>query len=341
MPTIERKIVNLSAAVSIAKKNDTEPRFSMLAYTGKPIDSWWGAFVIDLSGIETKEKTPVLMNHDYGAIVGWSDEVVKDAGGLLFSGVFSQLTEEGKKVVSLADEGFPWQASIGVKPLSIRFLKSAEETEIINGVPLSGPMEIWTKSHVGEVSVTPWGIDSDTSMTRLSESGKVSVEIEPNEKGDKEMPMNLLELKEKHPDLYREVFELGAISVDIQKIRDEAIGAERSRVVAILSEKADPEATVNAIKDGTSVDGAYKLFYQAEKAKRATELSALEASGNNALGHQSPVDPPKKIDDPSAEVSRRAVEMSIKDKITLAEATQLVLSQDKDLSEKYRQQFNV
>ncbi|MDX9788897.1 MAG: hypothetical protein RBT11_19125 [Desulfobacterales bacterium] len=341
MPKIERSIVNISAPVELseAAEGSKSRRFSVLAYTGKQIDTWFGAFVIDIKGIKTKAKVPILRSHDHGKIVGWSEKTAKDDAGLSLSGVFSDSTDAGKEVLALADEGFPWQASVGVRPLQIRQL-GAKETMEVNGKVLSGPnVEVWTKSLVGEVSVVPWGADNDTSIALLSAGDRVSVETTFYTEGGSDM--DLKELKEKHPALYDEVFALGAASVDVNSARVEAASAERERVTAILSENADSTATLQAIKDGTSVDGAFKLFYKAEKERKTAELAALAASGNNAIGHQTPATPAPVITDPAAEVSRQALALSVKEKISLADATTRILTEDKTLADKYWSQFTV
>ena len=77
-----------------------------------------------------------------------------------------------------------------------------------------------------------------------------------------------------------------------------------------------------------------------EKAKKAAALGELSESAGNALGHVTPKDPAPAVDDPAREVSNRAVVLSQKDKISLAEATALVLATDKHLAAQYWGQFN-
>lgn len=339
----KRSIINLSSCVELRANPQTKDEaraFSINAYTGKVLDSFWSQFIIDLSGIKTKPKTPILRNHDDGRIVGWADGKAVDDTGLNLSGKFSRATADAKEVLDLAEEGFPWQASVGIQPLQVRVL-GKNETMDVNGQTVSGPdMEVWTQSFVGEVSIVPWGRDNDTSVAMLSKGGDVTVDIIQPENQETEDMKDTMELKEKYPDLYREVFELGAASVDIDAAKTDGAAAERDRVTAILSEKADLSATEQAIKEGLSVEGSYKLFYEAEKAKKALSLQELAASADNAIGHTAPKDPEPEIKDPSAEVSMKAQAMAVEKKINLADATRMVLAENPKLAASYYNQFN-
>jgi capsid assembly protease len=100
--------------------------------------------------------------------------------------------------------------------------------------------------------------------------------------------MDLNALQEKYPELCSELVESGVASVDTAKIAAEAktegMTGERARVAEILTAGGDPEATQKAIKDGITADAAYKLFFDAERAKRSEKLDALKDSLPESAG---------------------------------------------------------
>jgi hypothetical protein len=299
-----RPVIELRAPVELKSLPDGQSRrFEIRAYTGKVISSWFGSFVIDIAGMRTKPKVPILREHERDRIVGWSEETRRDSDGLYLSGTFSSTTPDAKEVLALADEGFPWQASVGIKPLQVKILNNASETMIVNGKSYSGPLEVWTKTLVGETSMVSWGADNDTGMSLLSE-GKgesVAVEIEGNlPKGDRSM--NLEEFKQQHPELFEQAFKLGAESLNpkiaelttqvgqidqkLSEAKEAGITCERARCVKLLSAKADSDATLKAIKDGTSAAEAFEAFFLAEREGRAKRFDEVAKSLPESVGVQ-------------------------------------------------------
>ena len=183
---VDEGVLRLSAQVELAKaEDDAAPRrFSVLAYTGKPIDwGYWGRFIIDLSGMKlAKAKVPALLNHDRGQIVGTIDEGAGDENGFYVAGAFSRITEAAKEVLGLADESFPWQASIGVQAVKIVQL-AKDATMVVNGQTVSGPCDVWTESSVFETSFCPFGADDDTAAVSMAADN-------PAPKGPTEVRMN-------------------------------------------------------------------------------------------------------------------------------------------------------
>lgn len=342
--TVERSTVNLLSRVELKKSQDgKDPKtcdFELVAYTGAAVSSWWGDFVIDIEGIETKSQVPILREHARDRVVGWSRRTIKDDRGIVLAASFTDKTEDGKEVQALAEDGFPWQASVGVAPLQILDVKKGQSISV-NGREFSGPVEIWTRSLVGEVSVVSWGADNNTSMQLLSADGeRVPVVIEHLE-AEGDAHMTLQELQEKHPEVYREAFEAGAKSVDHAALRSEGIAAERERVAAILSvDGADSESKHRAIAEGLTIDSAYKLFFEAERGKKEKSLKELEQEAPESLGYQAPKEPESLSGDPAAIVSEKAVALAASEKIDLATATNRVLSENKALAARYYGQYS-
>lgn len=267
----------------LAEENENKNGFKIEAYTGEVVERWWGMLGIEVSGIKAKKKIPVLLNHDTSRIVGYSTNTFTD-GSFFVIGKFSEVTEPAKEAKALAGEGFPWQASIGVKPLKIMALESGGEM-LVNGKKLKGPAEVWLESEVIETSFVPLGADSKTSISTFAKFTEQAPQGAEHKQEELSMEITMETLAKDAPDL------LAQIQTDAKKAGyDEGLAAgsqgERDRVTAILSEEADEATKLQAVKDGLSVDGAYKLFFQAEKKKKAEGLEDLAKTTPESAGHQ-------------------------------------------------------
>ncbi|MBN2120692.1 MAG: hypothetical protein JW734_06525 [Candidatus Omnitrophica bacterium] len=160
--------------VTFFRENNELKTFSILANTGQVIPNHYlyGPLVIDLESLSVgSQKKPVLFNNDPNRIVGYTTKITKDEKGLIAEGVFSLASDDGKYVYDLADEGFPWQASIYAPPLSIE--KIAEGVEVkINGHKLKGPLSVFRNARLREISFCVLGADEDTSAKSLKEVKK-------------------------------------------------------------------------------------------------------------------------------------------------------------------------
>lgn len=285
-----RSMLNLTAPVEFAKSKKGESRkFMITGYTGDQIETWWGTLVFDLAGMQTKEKIPVLREHARDKVVGhgraWNDE-----NNFYVTGNFSKATEDAREVLELADEGYPWQASVGIWPKKILVLESKKESQTVNGKVITGPAEIWTESDVGEVSFVSLGRDDNTAAISFSEGeGKVPVNIERlgNDNNDntqtKEQEMTLEELKKKYPELLAQVEEVASKEGEATGF-SKGVADERQRVLEIMGAEADPIETKKAIETGIEADAAYKEFYKAEVKNRELGLKGMAAEATRAIG---------------------------------------------------------
>lgn len=344
----KRATLSLTAPLELGKaegaQDGEKPGFLITAYTGSPIDQFWGKLYIDVAGIETKEKIPILREHYRDRVVGYSTKQWKEDNNLFVAGEFSSATRDGKEVLALAEEGYPWQASVSVRPQKVKVLESNKETAEVNGQEVTGPGEVWMKSKVGEVSFVSLGADDNTAAIVMSDD-KVSVELETSTTGTgwnyyftkEDEPMNLKELKEQYAELYQEIFDEGKDSVGLDeavaKAKAEGIEEERKRVTEILDAEADTEATLKAIKEGVAAESAFKLFYEAEKEKRAKGLEELKAQAPENIGTEQPKEPEKKDDRPAEEIlSEKAIELAEKEGIDLATAQIRVIEANPELA---------
>lgn len=342
----ERQPITLTGTVALELAEDTSKpeqsnAFHMTAYTGQVIDlGWWGRYIFDVSGMKAKAKIPILREHQRDRVVGWSTHARAEGKNFLVSGHFSGSTSDAREVLALSREGYPWQCSVGISPVKIKRLEEKESLDV-NGITVTGPIEIWLKSNVGEVSFVSLGADDETAAIAMADQSKtITCTMVRTSKEEKEM--TLAELKEKHPDLYQEVFALGAQSVDLTAAREEGIALERERVKNLMSiEGADLEAKERAITDGLTLDAAYKLFFEAERGKKVQMLKEMREEAPLSLGHQDPVEPDR-VDDKNldAAISQKAIDLAKREGLDLGLATRRILSDNKDLAERYRRRFD-
>lgn len=170
--TEEDQRVSFSAADGEGKKKNLT---ITPLYSGGPVRHWWfGDVIIDLESTSFRgRKFPVLRDHDTDRILGFSGrpEIVADDTGkksIHLTNVTLVDTEDTQKVVQLGDEGFPFQASISIRPTKIQRLEEGEEAQV-NGFTVKGPIAIWRNNIYKEGSVCVFGVDSNTATTVFSE----------------------------------------------------------------------------------------------------------------------------------------------------------------------------
>lgn len=142
----------------------------MLAYSGGIIKShfYWGDLIIDLYGMSFPvSKYPLLQDHKSDQKLGWCGKpTIKDDGLHIHGNLLD--TPTAQEFVKSSQGGFPYQASIYAKPLSVEKLESDEFTHV-NGLEVSGPLTIWRECEFKEASICVFGWDSKTEASALNE----------------------------------------------------------------------------------------------------------------------------------------------------------------------------
>lgn len=126
--------------------------------------------VVDIRGVKVTEKgRPALVDHqgELSASVGHTT-AVRLGDSIVAEGVFSGANAATTETLSKLDNGFPLQASVGMRipPGSMKVIKSGQ-TVRVNGRDFAGPILVATRSELKEISFVPLGADDDTSV-RLS-----------------------------------------------------------------------------------------------------------------------------------------------------------------------------
>lgn len=142
-------------------------RFDMIAYTGTPmiLAGWNAPVVVDLAGLTISSKArPILKDHNPAFIVGHTDKLAVNEHTLQVTGTISGAGTIAHEVVAAADNGFPWQASIGASVQKAQFIP-AHKTSTVNGQEHTGPLYIARQATLGEVSFVALGADDNSTAT--------------------------------------------------------------------------------------------------------------------------------------------------------------------------------
>lgn len=137
-------------------------RFTMSAYTGDQVAGAFGPEIVDVSGMDMPAgPIPILLSHDRDQRVGYSESVDVDGGQINITG---RMLTADHGVTQDADEGFPFQSSIGFRVLEVDRVEEGDARDV-NGREFSGPGTVITKSRLLESSFVPLGADGATSAT--------------------------------------------------------------------------------------------------------------------------------------------------------------------------------
>lgn len=289
------------ASVAFAEKVEEGKPFGIRvrANSGEPMSHrYFGKVVVDLSGVRwNRSDIPILLDHSSSRIVGYTKSLGLEEGeGLVAEGVLSKKTEEGRHVRELAEEGFPWQASVMLEIESIEDVGD-DVTVQVNGYSLEGPAVVLRKTRLREVTVTTLGADENTDAELFGERRKGPIMSN--------VTRAAAEPKGEAATTAAPPAEARFTQADI----DAAAATERARV-AKITEGAAPhqrELAAKLIADGTPADAALLQLIKGRNEANAAKLEAITASAPPASGQdpkafrevgapESPTDDPKKLE---------------------------------------------
>jgi hypothetical protein len=287
--------LSFDSAVNFLRGSETKELtgFDIEAYTGAVVERWWGKLVVAVDGIQAAQQMPIFRDHNMSEIVGYSTKSSKD-GSFSVSGVFSSATKAAQEVKALAAEGFPWQASIGVKPKIVVDLRENASMEV-NGQEVMGPAEVWLESEVFETSFVPLGADSNTRVTvfERDDAGGTAANRAITPTNDHEVEiMDLAKLKAEHPDLVEAIAKEATADQEtkLAQARQEGAEAERGRIQEVRMQLVSGhEALIEELAfDGktTGPEAAVRVI-AAEKLVRVSALENFQRSAPQVLSQDS------------------------------------------------------
>lgn len=151
---------------------DTLRRFQMTAYTGSALRlaGWPAPVVLDLTGLKAAQHRPVLREHDVSRIVGHTESIEVTEQRLRITGVISGVGPDVDELLALADNGFPWQASVGASADQVVFVDGGDTVKI-NGRKWRGPLYCVQQWTLGEISFVAIAADQQTQAVIGSGQG--------------------------------------------------------------------------------------------------------------------------------------------------------------------------
>ncbi len=179
--------IALEAAAPVGQDGQvprTPRKFSMEAYGGGQLQlaGWRFPVVVDLDGLSIRNGAKAYLEHDRSARVGHLDGVNAEGGKLRVTGVVSSTTPTAREVMADADNGYPWQASIGAGVQQVEFVGEGK-TVTVNGREFTGPINVARRSSLSEVSFVGNGADDQTSASIAAKAAKEkTVDTATNEK---------------------------------------------------------------------------------------------------------------------------------------------------------------
>lgn len=267
-------------------------RFSMLAYTGAPVDSALMPMVVDLAGMEFADRMPILVNHDADQIAGMADSIEVRDGQLFLEGDIYDDEEAGAKALRLSGRGFPWQASMGFAIDEVEPIGDDEEREV-NGRKVAGPAMVATRSRLMESSFVPLGRDPATSaaafaavVEHFSQTSKQEAAM-----SESKQKATIAELRAEfgtRPDFVLDVVERG-ITIEAARSEWQAIELAEAREALAAKERAEAEARERFEAE------QQKLKAELERVK--AEASRFAASGHRGVPHIEPSAPKTTVDE--------------------------------------------
>lgn len=260
---------SLHLAAASDGKEQQKPTFEMVANSGRPIlGHWyWGNLGIDLAGVKCKKRMAVLKDHDPDQRIGFSTTVERGDAGLVVRGELLSSSALAQQIRQESQEGFPWQASVHLRPLKIERLELNQTAEV-NGHVIVGPGHIFRKSECREVSFTALGADSETSASAMAGTSPTEHEVELL---DTNMSATKTDPAAQPP---------AVLSIDAARAEasSAALSAERNRVTAILAAGGDQVALAQKlINDGVQLTDALRQINDALRAS-VTDLQGKLAA---------------------------------------------------------------
>ncbi len=236
----------------------TPRKFNMEAYGGGPLQlsGWRFPVVVDLDGLSIRNGAKAYLEHDRTSRVGHLDGVVAVGGKLRVTGVVSSTSPTAKEVMADADNGYPWQASIGAGVQQVEFVGEGK-TVTVNGREFAGPINVARRSSLAEVSFVGNGADDQTSAS-IAASGKGGKNAAKERKNMDTVTKEATEVvagqegaEVETVETQPETVTAGAPGQTVADMRVQA-AAEQERIAAVRKACGDkhPDIAAQAIRDG-------------------------------------------------------------------------------------------
>ena len=266
-------------------------RYRMSAHSGRPIENYGDRaypFVVDLEGLNIgKQDKPTLLDHNLDLEIGRTEKIwIDPKEGRKAEGYFNE-TSHAQYVMDLQDQGVKHQASV-LFPIDRKHTEELAEgeTATVNGMSVEGPMTIYRKTSLREVTFTTLGADEYTEAValRLSQNNNealvMSAEVEINMNDDQ--IENVDEVEVSAEEVTSETTE--NTEVELGAYTDETPEEKKEEETEIAAEEAPEEDAPEAdadVEEGTTdaeeITGEDETEVQAEEEVTEEEPKEEEA----------------------------------------------------------------
>lgn len=240
------------------ENTETPRQFTGIAHSGQVFTKWGTRYIVDLSNIQYRTKTGVLLEHNVHEKVGVGALSVSPQGLQIDGTLLS--TEQGKHVADTSDEGYPWELSAYIQSARQEQLREGEM--VVNGITVAAPVVILRDCSVREVSFVAVGADAHTNAVVLSDGTDFkpdfSLSNQPKENTMTEAEQAEFDaLKEKVSQLETENADLKKAQADAdkkakvdKKLSDAGLANVNEQVYAVLLslDEAQTDAMIGAMK---------------------------------------------------------------------------------------------
>jgi hypothetical protein len=307
-PTFLRGEITLEAPAAESKRR----KFAGLAYGGGVVKKGGKRLVIDCADARPMaDRLPSLLDHEPSKRAGhcsltFGNQIRIDSGLLLEN-------EHGKAIAQDSDDGFPWQMSIGVQPGEVQEVAKGQKVSV-NGQSFDGPLLVFRKNEIFEVSFVPIGADTSTSAQVFNRST------------DEAQTMTPEEIAKLQADNLALTTRLTALETD--KATAEATAARL---------KADAEKAAKERRDADLVTLAKDLGRDLSDAEK-TELSGLSdstfgviAGSLRAAAKKNPTDPTLLRHTATAPTTKSGAPVDLKSANSIVDAARVYLADQEKL----------
>lgn len=226
-----------------------------VAYSGEAIPSYNGFenFIVDLDSMKfSKKKIPLLRDHMTEMVVGHATVKLED-DQLSIKGIISKKTNAGKEIISLSEDDFDWELSIGVYEARLEegFTGKVNGRDVENAFVLRDGL-------LREVSIVALGADRYTSANIFKQD--IEETLKMNEKDFKKLVSKMgLSESAKIEDILAKL----EISEEMEKAVE-----EKEAVIEVLEKTIeDLETQIAEIKEEEEVEEREEEIEAAVKEK--------------------------------------------------------------------------
>ena len=180
--TESRVVVAPDAETPMERFHRQGAKIEILAYTGGKLylPELKYPIVVRLTGIKTRQRTPILYKHNDDAVLGNTERIMVSSQSIEAAGKLSSQGYQTWEVVRRAiNDDYPWQASIRAHATKISWIESGMKANI-NGQSIEGPCYVAEESTLREITIAPIGVDPETEVTITAMMTNINPIEEPN-----------------------------------------------------------------------------------------------------------------------------------------------------------------